>query len=103
MYEIRFKGKQKKRFLNLLIKLSSQIKTKFRNTLENNPYPSSSYGNTLCNVTKKGGLYCIEITGGDRILYDIIEIDDKKKAVLIYYAGNHDGEIKFLKKKLSKR
>ncbi len=98
MFETRFKGKQKKSFKNLLKKLSPQVKSKFRNTLENNPYPSPTYGNILCNVEKKGNLYCIEITGGDRILYDIIEVDEGKKATLIYYAGDHDGEIRFLKK-----
>ncbi len=103
MYEIRFNGKQKKSFKKLFNKLSDQLKSKFRNTLENNPYPSSSHGSTLCNVEKKINLYCIEITGGDRILYDIIKIDDGRKAVLIYYAGDHDGEIRFLKKKHTKR
>lgn len=100
MYETRFKGKQKKRFTKLLRKLSPQVKSRLRNTLENNPYPSPPHGSTLCKVEKKENLYCIEVTRGDRILYDIIEIEEEKKATLIYYAGDHDGEIRFLKKKI---
>lgn len=98
MYEIRFKGKSKKHFKNLLGKLSHNVKAKIKNTLENHPYPSPSQGSTLCKVEQKRGFYCIGVTGGDRLLYDIIEIEENKKAVLIHYAGNDDGEIAYLKK-----
>ena len=99
MYEIRFKGKQqKKQFKKLLNKLSDKVKTKIRDILENHPYPSPSQGSTLCKVEQKGRLYCVEATGGDRILYDVIELAEKKKAVLVHYSGNDDGEIAYLKK-----
>lgn len=99
MYEIRFKGKQKKQFKKLLKKLSPQVREKLKNTLENNPYPVSVYGSTLCKVEQKNNFYCIEITGGDRVLYDVVETENGIQAVLIYYAGDHDGEIRFLKRK----
>lgn len=99
MYEIRFRGKQKKRFIKLISKLSTQVKSRLKSTLENHPYPSPTHGEILCKVEKKSNLYCIEVTGGDRVLYDIIETEDKK-AVLIYYAGDHDGEIRLLKKRI---
>lgn len=98
MYDLRFKGKQKKQFSKLLQKLSPGVKSKLKNTLQNNPYPSVTNGTNLCKVEQKGRLYGIEVTGGDRVLYDIIDLDADNKAVLIYYAGNHDGEIRALKK-----
>ena len=99
MYEVRFKGsKTKKNFKTLLKKLSPQVKSRLKYTLENNPYPRSAYGNALNKVERKGELYGYEVTGGDRVLYDIIEIEIGKKAVLIHYAGDDDGEIRYLKK-----
>lgn len=98
MYEIHFSGKQRKRFKQLLDKLSPEVKDKIKDTLKNHPYPSSIYGETLCKVERKGKLYGIEVTGGDRVLYDIIKIDEDKKFVLILYSGDDDGEIRFLKK-----
>lgn len=100
MYEMRFKGsKVKKQFKILLQKLSQNVKERMREALENNPYPSPTYGSTRkvpTKIEKKGSLYCYEITGGDRILYDIIE--SPIKAVLIHYVGDDDGEIRYLKK-----
>lgn len=100
MYEIRFKGsKVKKQFLKLIKNLSKNVKDRMRDALENNPYPSPVYGKTRkvpTKIEKKGSLYCYEITGGDRILYDII--DKPLKVILIHYAGNHDGEIRYLKR-----
>lgn len=100
MYAIRFKGsKVKKQFIKLKQKLSRDLIKRMRDALENNPYPSPTYGfnrNVPTKIEKKGSLYCYEVTGGDRVLYDIIE--NQLKVVLVYYAGNHDGEIKYLKK-----
>lgn len=97
MYDVRFKGKAKKKFKNFLQRLSPNVKAKIRNTLYNYPYPSPTHGHTLCKVERKGILYGIEPTGGDRILYDIIS-EDNKKIVLIHSVGNDDEEIRYLKK-----
>ena len=96
MYDTRFQGKQKKRFKLLLSKLSPNVKARLENILRNNPYPRPSQGDSLCKVEKKGPVYCVEVTGGDRVLYSIIETNDYK-AVKIEYAGNEDGEIKYLR------
>jgi len=98
MYEVRFSGKQKKLFKRLLQKLSTELKNKIRDILENNPYPSPTHGDRLCKVEKKGKLYCIEATGGDRILYDIIELGQNQKFVRVVFSGDDDAEIRFLKK-----
>jgi len=98
MYDIRFKGKAKKKFKKFLQRLSPNVKAKIKNTLHNYPYPSPTHGDTLCKVERKGLLYGIEPTGGDRILYDIITIEDNKKIVLVHSVGNDDEEIRYLKK-----
>lgn len=99
MYEIRFKGsRSKKDFKNHIAPLSNDLKEKIKNTLENNPYPSSSNGSVLNKVERRGKLYWYPLSGGDRILFDIIEIDQNTKVVLIHYSGDHDGEIRYLKK-----
>jgi len=98
MYEMRFKGsKARKDFTRLLSGLSKNVKERIKNTLENNPYPTRSHGNSLNKVEQKGVLYCYPVSGGDRILYDIINTQNAK-AVLIHYAGNDDGEQRYLKK-----
>ena len=100
MYEIRFKGsKVKKQFKKLAQKLSPHVKKRMREALENNPYPGPTYGssrNVPTKIEKKGKIYCYEITGGGRILFDIYE--KPIKAVLILFAGNDDEEQRFLKK-----
>lgn len=99
MYEIRFKGsKAKKDFNKLLSNLSQETKSKIRSVLENNPYPSPTHGSVLNKIEKKGELYCYPVGGGDRILYDIIEIAKNEKIILIHYAGDDDGEIRYLRK-----
>ncbi len=99
MYEVRFKGsKAKKDFTRLLSGLSKNIKARIRETLENNPYPTPTHGNSLNKIEKKGALFCYPVSGGDRILYDIISIEQNKKVVLIHYSGNDDGEQRYLKK-----
>jgi hypothetical protein len=98
MYDIRFKGKAKKKFKNLLQRLSPKVKTKAKDTPSNDPYPSPTHGETLCKVERKGVLYGIEPTGGDRILYDIISLENDKKIILVHFVGNDDEEIRYLKK-----
>lgn len=99
MYEIQFKGsKAKKDFKELLKSLSSGVKTRLKDTLENNPYPTSTHGTVLNKVERKGQLYCYPVSGGDRVLYDIVDIGNDQKVVLIHYSGNDDGEIRYLKK-----
>lgn len=95
MYEIRFaSAKVQKNCKKLLKKLSPSVKSRFRYTLENHPYPSSTHGSTLCKIEKKGSVFCYEITGGDRILFDIFET---KKIVMVVMAGNDNEEIAWLK------
>lgn len=100
MYEIRFNGSRvKKQFKKLMQQLSDRVKTRLKEALENNPYPSPTYGsnrNVSTKIEKKGKIYCYEVTGGDRILFDIYE--KPIKAVLILFAGNDDEEQRFLKK-----
>ncbi len=99
MYEIQFKGsKAKKDFKKLLSGLSREVKARIKDTLENNPYPTSTHGAVLNKIERKGILYCYPVSGGNRILYDIISVDKNKKAVLIHFSGNDDGEIRYLKK-----
>lgn len=99
MYEIRYRGaRAKKNFKQLLKGFSEEVKKRLRNTLENNPYPTSTHGTSLNKVERKGQLYCYPMSGGDRILYDIIELENDQKIVLIHYSGNDDGEIRYLKK-----
>lgn len=98
MYEIRFKGsKAKKDFKKLLAGVSHEVKDRIKHTLENNPYPSPTHGKVLNKIEKKGLLYCYPVSGGDRILFDIISIGQNKKVVLVYYSGNDDGEKRYLK------
>lgn len=97
MYEIRFFGKNKKKFKTLLNKLSPEGRTEIKEILTSNPYPRTTHGSSLCKVEKKGPLYCIEVSGGDRILYDIINKSDFK-VVIIRFAGNHDEEITYLRR-----
>jgi len=100
MYEIRFNGsKVQKQFKKLMQKLSDEVKARLKKALENNPYPSPTYGsnrNVATKIEKKGRIYCYEVTGGDRILFDIYE--KPIKAVLILFAGGDDKEQRFLKK-----
>lgn len=99
MYEIRFKGsKAKKDFKKLLLKLSPQVKKRLKETLENNPHPTASFGESLNKVERKGILFCYPVRGGDRVLYDIVEVHKKKQIVLIHFSGNHDGEVRYLEK-----
>ncbi len=96
MYEIVGKSKPRKQFEKLVKKLSANLRKKLNFTLESNPYPSPSYGKSLCKIEKKGAFYCYETSGGDRILFVVIEKPAKK--VLILFAGNDDEEQRFLKK-----
>ena len=76
MYEVLFKSaKVEKNSKKLLQKVSKDKRNRLRFTLENHPHPSPSYGTTLCKIEKKGHVFCYEITGGDRILFDIIELE----------------------------
>lgn len=97
MYEIHFANKSKKRYKKLLAKLSQNEKDELRTLLENNPFPRASYGNSLCKIEAKGSCYGTEVSGGDRVLFNVVK-DGNDKYVLILYAGNHDGELLFLRK-----
>lgn len=99
MYEIRYKGaRAKKDFKRLLKGFSEKVKKRLRDALESNPYPNPTHGASLNKVERKGQLYCYSMSGGDRVLYDIIEMENNQKVVLIHYSGNDDGEIRYLKK-----
>lgn len=95
MYEVRFvSSRVEKRSQKLFKKVSLKVKQRLKFTLEAHPYPSQSYGSALCKIEKKGHVYGYEITGGDRILFDIIE---PEKVVMILFAGNDDEEKRWLK------
>lgn len=99
MYEIRTNGRKvEKQFKKLLEKLSPNVKTRLKKALKETPYPSPTYKTaTTINtkIEKKGKIYCYEVTGGDRILFDIYE--EPVKTVMILFAGNDNDEIRFLK------
>jgi hypothetical protein len=98
MYVIKFRSSRvKKDFKELIKKISLKKKNTLRDTLENNPYPSATHGNILNKIEQKRDLFCYELTGGDRILFLVLE--SPEKYVLIIFAGNHDDEIRFLKKR----
>lgn len=59
------------------------------------PYPARAQDEELGKVTKKGNFYCYDISGGGRVIYDIIE---ENRIVNIRFAGNHDDQITFLRK-----
>jgi hypothetical protein len=100
MYEIRTNGKKvEKQFIKLLQNLTIGIKARMKKALTETPYPSPTYKNASTintKIEKKGKIYCYEITGGDRILYDIYE--KPIKVVMILFAGNDKDEQRFLKK-----
>ena len=50
----------------------------------------------LNKVEKRGRLWQYFATGGDRVIYDVIETGDTKQ-VLILFAGNHDAAKIFLR------
>lgn len=102
MYEIRFAGKNKKRFSKLLQKLSPSMRARLKDLLTRNPLPRPAYGDELCKVEKKGSVLCVEVTGGNRILFNVVE-EQGVKAVYIRYAGDEDGEILFLRKSGKKK
>ncbi len=98
MYEIKVeKSKVKKSLKRLLKKVSPDVRNRLRDTLQNDPYPSSTHGNKLNKIEKKRSVYCYPLTGGDRILFLIYE--SPKKYIEIIFAGNDDEEIRFLRKK----
>ena len=96
MYTIYTKSSRVEKDLDrLLNKLNITLQKRLWQRLSKNPFPSNSNSAELGKIEKKGGYYCYEITGGDRIIFDIHEQD---KLVNILAAGNHDSEMKFLKK-----
>ncbi len=99
MYEIRFvSARVKRNHIKLLKILSKVVKDRLRERLESYPYPNPHYHGEQkfpSKVEQKGILYCYEVTGGDRILYDVDEVE---KIVIIHFAGNHDEEIQFFRK-----
>lgn len=98
MYEIKFlSSKVKKSFKKLLQKISKGGRQKLKDMLENNPYPSKTYGSTLNKIEQKRDVFCYELTGGDRILFFVYE--KPAKYVEIIFAGNDDEEIRFLKRR----
>lgn len=97
MYSIVYKSTSiKKDFENLLDSLSEDIQKRVLNRLTYYPFPNrqnaTSYGGIELHgrIEKKGKIYCYEITGADRILFDIIK---KTKTVFITYSGGHGGEL----------
>jgi len=94
-YDIYAKGEALKGWNDLKNCLSSEEYKRMENRLTKSPFPSNNEPDELNSVVKlKHNHYRYAPTGGDRILY---LINKKKAAILIVYAGNHDGYLRFKK------
>ncbi len=94
MYAMRASAGVRKQLKTLFKKISPQVKDKFFTQVKENPHSRRSQGSELLKIERKGPIYCYEITGGDRILFDVLE---SEKVVIVLFAGNHDAEERYLK------
>lgn len=95
MYEIVYTGSVGKKFEKLLDSLSKNRASKLLRRLSKYPHTNRVKDERYGRVEKKGKFWCYYLSQGYRIVYDIIK---KKKAVLILFSGNHDAQIRFLRK-----
>lgn len=84
-----------KSYKRLMKKLSPDVQKSIIEVLSESPRATRTYGVTKRKIEKKGKLWQLYITGGDRIIYDVLE--KPKKIVLIHFAGNHNEASRFLK------
>lgn len=97
MYVIRAKSSRVERaFSKLISPLSDEIKSKILKTLSTSPKTTTSQSSIKGKIEKKGKFWQYYVSGGDRIIYDVV--DKPNKIVLILFAGNHDEAAIFLRK-----
>jgi len=96
MYVIHAKSsKVEKAFDRLLSPLSDTIKSKIIKTLAISPKTTTSQSSITGKIEKKRKFWQYYVTGGDRIIYDVV--DRPKKIVIILFAGNHNDASIFLR------
>ena len=97
MYQIYAKNRSiEKDFEKLLKSLSQQQQTTMLTVLAASPKATQASGTVLNKIEKRGRYWQYFPTGGDRVIYDIIETKDTKQ-VFILFAGNHDAAKIFLR------
>lgn len=96
MYVIRAKSSRvEKAFDRLVNHLSDKVQVNILKTLSSSPKTTTSYGSVTGRIQKKGKYWQYYVTGGDRIIYQVIE--KPIKTVFILFAGNHDEASIFLR------
>lgn len=97
MFQIYAKNRSvEKDFEKLLKSLSEQQQTTMLTVLATSPKATQASGLVLNKIEKRGRYWQYFPTGGDRVIYDVIETKDTKQ-VLILFAGNHDQAKIFLR------
>lgn len=97
MYQIYAKNRSvEKDFEKLLKSLSEQQQTNMMTVLAHSPKATQASGAVLNKIEKRGKYWQYFPTGGDRVIYDVIESKDSQQ-VLILFAGNHDKAKIFLR------
>lgn len=95
MYEIIYTGSVGKKFERLLDSLSKNRASRLLRRLSKHPHTNRAKDERYGRVEKKGKFWCYYLPQGYRVIYDIIK---KEKVVLILFSGNHDNQIRFLRK-----
>ncbi len=97
MYQIYAKNRSvEKDFEKLLTSLSEQQQITMLTVLSISPKATQASGSVLNKIEKRGRYWQYFPTGGDRVIYDVIETSENKQ-VLILFAGNHDKAKIFLR------
>jgi hypothetical protein len=97
MYQIYAKSRSvEKDFEKLLGSLSKQQHINMMTVLATSPKATQASGAVLNKIEKRGRYWQYFATGGDRVIFDVIETKDTKQ-VLILFAGNHDKAKIFLR------
>jgi hypothetical protein len=97
MYQIYAKNRSiEKDFDKLVSSLSPQQQTTMMTVLATSPKATQAGGGVLNKVEKRGRFWQYFATGGDRVIYTVIERGNLKQ-VLILFAGNHDDAKIFLR------
>ncbi len=97
MYQIYAKNRSvEKDFEKLLRSLSKQQQINMMTVLATSPKATHASGSVLNKIEKRGRYWQYFATGGDRVIFDVIETKDAKQ-VLILFAGNHDKAKIFLR------
>ncbi len=98
MYQIYAKNRSvEKDFEKLLKSLSEQQQANMMTVLAASPKATQASGAILNKIEKRGMYWQYFATGGNRVIYDVMETKDNKQ-ILILFAGNHDKAKIFLRK-----